>query len=50
MTRRFEKDQGEEAAETTLHAEWTLTTHTCVKTKTPNEFNVETDEKDRAED
>jgi hypothetical protein len=29
----FAKDnQGEEAAETTLNAEWTLTTHTCAKT------------------
>ena len=26
------ENQGEEAAETTLNAEWTLTTHTCTKT------------------
>ena len=35
----FAKDnQGEEATETTLNAEWTLSTHTCIKNKVPNQF------------
>ena len=29
-------NQGEEAAETKQNAEYTLTTHTCVKNKIPN--------------
>ena len=31
-------NQGEEAAETTQNAKYTLTTHTCVKKKIPNQF------------